>query len=182
MTKKEKQEFRKMLLERKERIVHKLSEFINESKEIEMNVAQDVVDKAESSYTKEFLLSLSDTERDQLMLIDEAFSRLDRNDFGLCQLCNQEISRKRLRCPSLDAHLHQLPGKGRERVLISVPLPLFRTPGSWAELIELVFFPSFCRLCGDLLDKPGERVICADCWGKVRLTGRAICPSLREVS
>lgn len=96
MTKKEKQEFRKMLLERKERIIRKLSEFINESKEIETNVAQDVVDKAESSYTKEFLLSLSDTERDQLMLIDEALRRLDKNDFGLCQLCSQEISRKRL--------------------------------------------------------------------------------------
>jgi DnaK suppressor protein len=30
------------------------------------------------------------------MLIDEALRRLDKNDFGLCQLCGQEISRKRL--------------------------------------------------------------------------------------
>jgi len=58
-----------------------------------------------------------------------------------------------------------------------VPLPLFRTPGSWAKLVELVFFPSFCRLCGGLLDKPGERVICADCWGKVRPHQSSICPS-----
>jgi len=83
-------------MERKEMIIRKLSEFINESKEVETNVAQDVVDKAESSYTKEFLLSLSDTERDQLMLIDEALRRVDKGDFGLCQLCSQEISRKRL--------------------------------------------------------------------------------------
>lgn len=96
MTKKEKKEFRKMMMERKEMIIRKLSEFINESKEVEINVAQDVVDKAESSYTKEFLLSLSDTERDQLMLIDEALRRLDKDDFGLCQLCSREISRKRL--------------------------------------------------------------------------------------
>ena len=96
MTKKEKKEFRKMMMERKEMIIRKLSEFINESKEVETNVAQDVVDKAESSYTKEFLLSLSDTERDQLMLIDEALRRVDKGDFGLCQLCSQEISRKRL--------------------------------------------------------------------------------------
>jgi len=96
ITKKEKKEFRKMMMERKEMIIRKLSEFINESKEVETNVAQDVVDKAESSYTKEFLLSLSDTERDQLMLIDEALRRVDKGDFGLCQLCSQEISRKRL--------------------------------------------------------------------------------------
>jgi len=96
MTKKEKKEFRKILLERKERIIRKLSEFINESKEVETNVAKDIVDKAENSYTKEFLLSLSDTERDQLMLIDEALRRLDTDDFGLCQLCSREISRKRL--------------------------------------------------------------------------------------
>jgi len=96
MTKKERQEFRKMMLEKKERIILKLSEFINESKEVETNIAQDVVDKAESSYTKEFLLSLSDTERDQLMLIDDALRRLDKDDLGLCQLCGREISRKRL--------------------------------------------------------------------------------------
>lgn len=56
-------------------------------------------------------------------------------------------------------------------------LPLFRTPGSWAKLVELVFFPSFCRLCGGLLEKPGERVVCTDCWGKVRPHRSSICPS-----
>jgi DnaK suppressor protein len=96
MNKKEKQEFRRTLLEKKERIVTKLSQFISESKEVEMNVAQDLVDKAESSYTKEFLLSLSDTERDQLILIDEALRRLERDGFGLCQLCGQEIGKKRI--------------------------------------------------------------------------------------
>lgn len=96
LNKKEKQEFRKTLLEKKERIVHKLSQVMTESKEVEANVAQDLVDKAESSYTKEFLLSLSDTEREQLMLIDEALRRLDRDGFGLCQQCGQEISKKRI--------------------------------------------------------------------------------------
>ncbi len=94
--KKEKQEFRQKLMERKERIVHKLREFYNESKDIETNVAQDVVDKAETSYTKDFLLSLSDAEREQLLMIDEALRRLDRDEFGVCQICHQEIGRKRI--------------------------------------------------------------------------------------
>jgi DnaK suppressor protein len=96
MNKKERDEFRKMLLEKKKTIVRKLSELTNESKEMETNVAQDVVDKAETSYTKEFLLSLSDADREQLLLIDEALKRLRREEFGVCQLCHQEIGRKRL--------------------------------------------------------------------------------------
>lgn len=98
MSKKEIQEFRKKLLAKKEGIVRKLSEVYNESKDIEVNIAQDVVDKAESSYTKEFLLSLSDAERQQLLLIDQALKRLERTEdqFGNCQLCQKEIGRKRL--------------------------------------------------------------------------------------
>jgi DnaK suppressor protein len=96
MNKKEREEFRQMLLQKKEKIVRKLSELTNESKEMETNVAQDVVDKAETSYTKEFLLSLSDADREQLLLIDEALKRLRREEFGVCQLCHQEIGRKRL--------------------------------------------------------------------------------------
>jgi len=96
MTKKEKNEYKRILLEKKERIIHKLSTFINESKEVESNVAQDVVDKAESSYTKEFLLSLSDTERSHLLLIDEALRRLEKDSIGVCQMCGKEIGEKRL--------------------------------------------------------------------------------------
>lgn len=96
MGKKEREEFRKTLLQKKETIVRKLSELTNESKEMETNVAQDVIDKAETSYTKEFLLSLSDADREQLLFIDDALKRLKRDEFGVCQLCHQEIGRKRL--------------------------------------------------------------------------------------
>jgi DnaK suppressor protein len=97
MLKKEKQVYRKKLLERKDRILKKLTAFYNDSKEIvEADVAQDVVDKAESSYTKEFLLSLSDAEREQLFQIDAALKRLDTDEFGICQVCQKEIGKKRL--------------------------------------------------------------------------------------
>jgi len=96
MNKKEKDAFRKMLGTKKESIIRKLSETITESKEMESNVAQDLVDKAETSYTKEFLLSLSDSEREQLLLIDEALKRLEHGEFGVCQLCRGEVGAKRL--------------------------------------------------------------------------------------
>lgn len=96
MTKKEKEQYKKALLEKKREIVHNLSEFQNESKSIETGIAQDLGDKAESSYTKEFLLSLSDFERQRLSLIDEALMRIEKGNFGSCLLCQKEIGKKRL--------------------------------------------------------------------------------------
>lgn len=96
MTNKEKEIYKKKLLESKEQIVRKMSEFYSESKEMEPEIAQDLVDKAETSYTKEFLLSLSDAERERLELIDEALKRIETSEYGICLRCHQEISRKRL--------------------------------------------------------------------------------------
>jgi DnaK suppressor protein len=95
MNKKDKDEFRKRLLDRKESITRKLTDKITESKDMDSNVAQDLVDKAET-YSKEFLLSLSDAEREQLLLIDEALRRLEHGEFGICQTCQKEIGGKRL--------------------------------------------------------------------------------------
>jgi DnaK suppressor protein len=96
LTKKEKTAYQKTLLAQKEKIVRKLSQLHSESQEVETDVAQDVVDKAESSYTKEFLLSLSNAERDQLRLIDDALRRLRTKEFGICQMCAKPIGKKRL--------------------------------------------------------------------------------------
>jgi DnaK suppressor protein len=96
MNKKEKDEFRAKLRAKKESITRKLTDTITESKEMESNVAQDLVDKAETSYTKEFLLSLSDGDREKLLLIDEAIKRLDYGEFGVCQICGKDIGLKRL--------------------------------------------------------------------------------------
>lgn len=96
MNKKERERYRNKLLKKKEEIVNKISETYNESKEVESGIAQDVVDKAESSYTKEFLLSLSDAEREQLLLIDDALERIDKKEIGICQRCGKDINKKRL--------------------------------------------------------------------------------------
>lgn len=96
MNLKERERFKKKLLEKKEEIINKLSEVYNESKEVESGIAQDVVDKAESSYTKEFLFSLSDAEREQLFMIDEALKRIEESNYGICQSCEKNISKKRL--------------------------------------------------------------------------------------
>jgi len=96
MKKKEQEAYKQKLTGRRNEIVRKLSNFRHESNEVETDIAQDLADKAESSYTKEFLLSLSDAERDQLFQIDGALRRIERGEFGHCQTCQKEIGKKRL--------------------------------------------------------------------------------------
>jgi DnaK suppressor protein len=57
---------------------------------------QDLADKAASAYSKELNFSLSDAERNLLMLIDEAFVRVKDGSYGVCTNCGAEIGEKRL--------------------------------------------------------------------------------------
>lgn len=96
MTKQEKESYKKKLIAKKKEIVAQLSEFKNDSLAVETGDVQDTGDKAESSYTKEFLLSLSDAERTRLAAIDAALKRIETGDFGFCEDCGKKIPKKRL--------------------------------------------------------------------------------------
>ena len=57
---------------------------------------QDLADKAASAYSKELNFSLSDTERNLLMQIDEAFVRMKNGSYAVCTNCGTVIGEKRL--------------------------------------------------------------------------------------
>ena len=57
---------------------------------------QDLADKAASAYSKELNFSLSDGERNLLMLIEEAFNRMKEGNYGTCTNCGNVIGEKRL--------------------------------------------------------------------------------------
>ena len=87
----------------KEKLIHKKQEILEAynknktyGKEADEEGAQDVADKASNSYTKEFLFSLSNTERDMLQLVDEALARIAGHRFGVCVVCEDEMDKKRL--------------------------------------------------------------------------------------
>jgi len=65
---------------------------------------QDLADKASSAYTKEFLYSLSNTDREVLQKVDEALARLDRGEFGTCGECGEELNRRRLEAVPWASH------------------------------------------------------------------------------
>ena len=58
--------------------------------------AQDIADRAASSYTKEFLFSQSNNDRQLLQMVEAALSRIREGTFGECVSCGKEINSKRL--------------------------------------------------------------------------------------
>jgi DnaK suppressor protein len=57
---------------------------------------EDYMDYAAHSYAREFLLSLTEFDRKQLLQVEDALRRIDRGEYGHCLQCGGEIHPKRL--------------------------------------------------------------------------------------
>ncbi len=114
MRKQDKERYKKKLLAKKTEIIEALNEVLNQTKEVEPDVVQDAGDKAETSYTKEFLLNLSNTERKQLSEIDGALGRIEDCTYGTCQMCQKQINKKRLNAVPWACHCIQCQQKAEE--------------------------------------------------------------------
>lgn len=56
----------------------------------------DPVDLAVRNYSKNVMLAVSENESKQLVLINEALTRIADDEYGICQNCEKEINPKRL--------------------------------------------------------------------------------------
>ncbi|HVR70808.1 MAG TPA: TraR/DksA family transcriptional regulator [Vicinamibacteria bacterium] len=88
--------YRDKLVQKKKEMLEAYSKNMSYGKEADGEGAQDIADKASNSYTKEFLFSLSNNERDTLQLVDEALDRLEGERYGVCVVCDDAMDRKRL--------------------------------------------------------------------------------------
>jgi DnaK suppressor protein len=88
--------FRDKLIQKKAEILEAYNKNKTYGKLADEEGAQDIADKASNSYTKEFLFSLSNSERDLLQLVDDALARIEDRRFGYCAVCEGEMERKRL--------------------------------------------------------------------------------------
>ena len=59
--------------------------------------ADDSVDRANNSFNRELMFTLSDTERQMLIWVEEAFQRLDKDEYGDCTYCGEPIGLARLK-------------------------------------------------------------------------------------
>jgi DnaK suppressor protein len=88
--------FKDLLLVKREELVRDVEEVRNRSAQDTDEDDKDYIDYAVSSYTKEFLYSLSDLERKQLILVDKALTAIEEETYGTCEECGEEIEDKRL--------------------------------------------------------------------------------------
>jgi len=63
---------------------------------VDEDSAQDIADRAASSYTKEFLFHQSSNDRQLLQMVEGALDRIREGNFGECISCGKEINSKRL--------------------------------------------------------------------------------------
>jgi DnaK suppressor protein len=96
MPKRELEKYRKLLQEKKTSLLAELVKTRHAEEETTGESTQDIADKAVSSYTREFLYSLNDTERSTVQQIDQALGRIEDGTYGLCLNCGTPMNEKRL--------------------------------------------------------------------------------------
>ena len=96
MSKKEMEKYRRLLEEKKASLSVDIAKTRSAEEETSEELTQDIADKAVSSYTREFLYSLTDGERSTLLQIDDAIARIDDGSYGFCVNCGQVMAEKRL--------------------------------------------------------------------------------------
>ncbi len=96
MRKRDMEKYAKQLEEKRATLLDKSARTADEGRAAVVEGGEDYVDDAVTHYTREFLLSLSDLDRRQLHMVDEALTRVREGTFGECQMCGEEVNPKRL--------------------------------------------------------------------------------------
>ena len=88
---------RKKLVEQQQEILSLYEHDLRVGQQASDEGTEDIVDRANNSYNREFMFALSDTERQILIEIDGALQRMDSGTYGSCAHCSTEITKARLR-------------------------------------------------------------------------------------
>lgn len=96
MDKKKVEYFRKKLEERQQQLRKNVSRTAQDGRASDLDTAQDIADRAASSYNKEFLFHQSNSERQLLQMVEGALSRIHDGSFGQCISCGKDINPKRI--------------------------------------------------------------------------------------
>lgn len=96
MDKKKVEAFKKRLETRQQELRKMVSRTQQDGRSADEDVAQDIADKAASSYNKEFLFHQSNADRQLLQMVENALARIREGSFGECISCGKDINPKRL--------------------------------------------------------------------------------------
>ena len=94
MTKANLKEIKEKLIAEREVLIAKLSK--KDDLSVDDSETPDPVDLAVRNYSKNVMLAVSEGKSRQLILINEALERIEDEEYGDCQNCEEEIIEKRL--------------------------------------------------------------------------------------
>src|SRR6266516_7615492 len=104
MDKKKLEGFKKRLETRQQELRRMVTRTQQDGRSADEDTAQDIADRAASSYNKEFLFSQSNNDRQLLLLVDRALARIREGSFGECVSCGKDINPKRLEAVPWTSH------------------------------------------------------------------------------
>jgi DnaK suppressor protein len=88
--------FKKLLEESKKSLLLSARKTLTEEATFDTDDLPDEIDLASSEYTQSMVFRLRDREKFLLKKIDDALARIEGGTFGICEICEEEISVKRL--------------------------------------------------------------------------------------
>lgn len=96
MKKKELEKFKKILIEKKEKILGNAVHTLSDDMTLDVADLPDEMDLASSEYLQSFQFRLRGRERTFLNKIDDALKKIETGEFGICEHCDEKINTKRL--------------------------------------------------------------------------------------
>jgi len=88
--------FKTLLTEKRDEIVKKAKQTLEEDMALDANDLPDEMDLASSEYLQSFTFRLRGREKAFLDKINKALVKIEDGTFGTCEECNEEITIKRL--------------------------------------------------------------------------------------
>ena len=88
---------RERLLSQRQEILDLYKHDLRVGQQSSDEASEDIVDRANNAYQREFMFNLSGGERRLLRQVEEALERLDQGGYGTCDHCDDPIGSKRLK-------------------------------------------------------------------------------------
>jgi DnaK suppressor protein len=100
------QEIRDILLKMKEDTLREITKSLKNGADTALisEPSGDIYDQASSERDRELGLLLGDREREKVHAIDEALLRIDDNEYGVCEECEEDIPLGRLKAMPFARH------------------------------------------------------------------------------
>jgi DnaK suppressor protein len=96
LNKKELKRFQEMLEEKRKVVVERARQMLSEGMVLDANDLPDEMDLASSEYIQSFEFRLRGREKSLLSKLDLALKKIDDGSFGICEICEEPIGKKRL--------------------------------------------------------------------------------------